>query len=224
MPNAPVDILNMSLSYLGKRLVTSLDSPEPYVVWFRANYPQIPDDEIIDNEYTFATTRLLADADTDGALVPEFEYQWAFPLTGETAMAELLPAPRLVDASILRILAVSNTPDMDDYLAPINWRIEGRYLLINEKKFYVKALVRVEDVAAYPPDFVQALALKFAALMAPQVTGSDELTAMLHNMHTAQKRRAETTDAKQGAGERSTIDVSERSPVTGFGTRQFRGW
>ena len=135
-----------------------------------------------------------------------------------------LPQRPLNEASVLRVLKVSGSPDFDDYVDPINWRVEGRYLLTNESRFFIKALVRVEDVTQYPPDFVQALALKFAALMAPQVTGSEEMTAILHNMYKAQKMRAETTDAKQGTQERSSMDVQQRYPQTGYGTRQFRGW
>ena len=131
---------------------------------------------------------------------------------------------RIGTADVLRVLRVSEDEDMDDYAPPMNWRIEGRRLLTDSPRFFAKVLVRVDDVTTFPPDFVQALALKFAASLAPMVNGSEEMVAMLHNMYKAQKMRAETTDGKQGTPDRSSMDVQQRYPQTGFGTRAFRGF
>ena len=80
MADAPLDILNMALAYLGKAPVESLESDEPFVVWFNGNYVTLRDSIVIDSEPTFATRRFIVDKDLDPWEVPVFEYDYAYLL------------------------------------------------------------------------------------------------------------------------------------------------
>ena len=134
------------------------------------------------------------------------------------------PTIPIKNAGVLRILKASSTPNFDEGYAPIKHKVEGRYLLANQDLFYVQALVQITNVQEFPPDFINALALKFAALLAPQAVGSMEVTAALHNMYKAQLQRAETADSQQGSAEQITMNTGPVGGETLFGTKPFSGW
>ena len=73
-------ILNLALAHLGKPPVDALNVDEPFVEWFRVNYDTVRDSVLIDNEWTFATKRMLVDDGSDEWFEPAFEYNRAYDL------------------------------------------------------------------------------------------------------------------------------------------------
>lgn len=84
--------------------------------------------------------------------------------------------------------------------------IEGKNLLTNQAEAQIRYLARITDCSLYPPLFIEALALKLAAVIAKPLTGSsDQAASLLQIFERVTLPRAIQTDAIEGKPRRKNL-------------------
>jgi len=145
-------------------------------------YPIVRNQVLEDRAWTFATDRdtLLPDA-----TAPAFGYGQRF----------------LIPTEWIRILWVSDKnvrPGQENVTVPLEWNREGRYILANASKVYVKYVKEVTDTSQFSPAFSDALAYRLASEMCNALRESRALFADLMQVYNQKMIEAALTDGGQG--------------------------
>lgn len=178
---AEIDIVNRGLSKLGEARIASLADPVKAARLAASLYETVRDAEISAHAWNFAKHRVMIPAEADP---PAFGWEHQY----------LLPA------DCLRVLQAGPWPRpvMDDCIGgdTRSFVLEGRKLLSNQgPALNLIYLRRVEDVAFYPPTFVEALACKLAIEMAESLAASGSKRELAWREYDSAVRQARRVNA-----------------------------
>jgi hypothetical protein len=191
MPTATSDvqICNIALTRLGnERVLTALTQANKEGRLCALHYPLARDAVLAAHPWNFAVRRVdlaLEDA------TPPFEYTYRYPLPSDC-------------------LKVIRTEDeaagfSDDY------RIEsvasGLVLLSENSVVAIEYIARIEDVALFSPLFVDVLAQRIAAELAPAFADSQSMAQQLWQIYEAKLREARSVDAQEGTPRNQVFDT-----------------
>lgn len=146
MPGS-VDIYNIGLSWLGLKPIVSFLDDTDKAEWGLLNFQTSFDSMITEREFTFSQERAILLPD---ATAPLFGYTYRFLLP-----ADCLKVNQAYDESPPAF-------SFDDQPAPFQWVVEGRYILSNEAKMYIRYSRQVTNPVIIGPTAVQALAARLA--------------------------------------------------------------
>ncbi len=180
---AEVDIVNKALSKLGEARISSLDDPSDVAALAASIYGTVRDDVMGDHNWHFAKHRVKL-----SRLAEKPAFEWAYKY--------------LMPSDCLRILQAGPWPvlNLDGLVAEDRsaWTLEGRHILSNYgPTLNLIYLRREEDVAAYPPSFVEVLACKLAVEMSERLIGAGGKREMAWKEYDEALRRARRHNAIQ---------------------------
>lgn len=179
MAVSEVSICNQALSWLGEKLITSLDDPTTPAQLCKLNYEQLRDAVLEARDWSFAMQR-----NVPAVLV-------TVPVWGYSHQFQLPP-------DLLRVVFVGET-DSDLENQPVdNWQREQDKIMCNVDTIYLRYIYRLTDPVKFTPLFVQALAARIAADLAMPLTSSRSLQSDMFNLFGVKLQEAAATDAKQG--------------------------
>lgn len=185
MATSEVQIGNLALTRLGERQIVSFDDGTKGADLCKLHYPMCRDFLLRMHPWNFATRRatLALDATTPNH---EFDYRHALPTD---------------------CLKVIRTSFEADGFTDVEYRIEGRYLLVDEETVSIEYVAQVTDVTQFDGMFVDVLAQRLAAEMAMAITDNAALTKNAWDIYTAKLQEARTMDAQEGTP-RDVIDAN----------------
>lgn len=182
-------ICNMALGHCGDSDgIASFDETSAAARACRLFYEQARDEVIQELAPSFARRSAALGLVTDytaGTAFYEYGYSYRYP-------ADALSVVRIQNGST-RLATGTNRPV---------WRVmsddDGGLLFMDQADAIVEYTVRVTDTSRYTPDFVQVLALKLAAYIAPSLTGGDPTKLRERNLalYAQQLRIARWNDAQ----------------------------
>jgi hypothetical protein len=164
MATSDAEICNLALGHLGDSDgIASLDEASKAARACNLYYEQARDEVLQEMQPPFARRTAALGLVTDytaGTAFYEYGYAYRFP-------ADALAVFRIQNGAT-RYATATNRPA---------WRImsddDGALLYMDQADAVVEYTVRITDPSRFTPDFVQALALKLAAYIAPSLTGGD---------------------------------------------------
>jgi hypothetical protein len=162
MITSTTDICNLALGHLGEAPITSLDEDSRAARACALHFVPARDAVLRSHRWNFAETRVAL---SRLAEPPPFGWAHQFPLP--------------VDCS--RVLEVNGSEE-GDWLSN-EYRIEGRVILTNVGEVNLVYTRLEEDVSAYDPLFIEALALKLAALLSEPIRGTTSKTGDLMSQY-----------------------------------------
>lgn len=193
MPTATSDvaICNLALTKLGNdRVLTALTQANKEGRLCSLHYPVARDAVLAEHPWNFAIRRV--DLAVEADVTPPFEFTYRFPLP----------------ADCLKVIRTENeSAGYED-----DWRIEsvsggGQVLLYNDATCAIEYIARVEDTALYSPIFVDALAQRIAAELAPAFADSASMAQQLWQLYEAKMRSAKGVDAQEGTPRNQVFDT-----------------
>lgn len=160
MADADIVICNLALAHVGNSDgIASLTEASTPARACKQFYAQTVDEVLRDFNWPFARTfealALVAEEPTT-----EWSYSYRYPAEA-LAIRRILSDAGRVDSASTRVPFIGGRD------------ASGRLLYTDKDDAVVEYTARVDEVGIYPPDFVQAVALKLATWIAPQVTGGD---------------------------------------------------
>jgi hypothetical protein len=189
MTTSETTIANMALGHIGdSNGIASLDESSAAARACTLYYEQARDEVIQELAPQFARRSAALGLVTDytaGTAFYEYGYAYRFP-------ADALSVVRIQNGST-RYTTGTNRPP---------WRVmsddDGRLVFTDQADAIVEYTVSITDVSRFTPDFVQVLALKLAAYIAPSLTGGDPTKLRERNLalYQAQLRIARWNDAQ----------------------------
>lgn len=194
---SPVQIANLSLSWLGQRKINSLTDNQNEAI-------------IMDANYALSRDKVLNDV------------AWTFALRRET-LAPVVDAPAfgpgnkfLIPNDVLRVQRVyrPNNASQSGSFINARWVREGQYIISSEDVLWAHFIVRVTDTTLFSPSFVHALAARLAADTALVFTENVRLQENMELKYDQKLAEAMFADGSQG---RTEIIKSQR--LTGARTR-----
>lgn len=169
-----IGICNSALSKIGvTRAIASLTEGSKTANACNEQYVKLRDDLLRAHTWNFAITRAELQA---SATAPASEYDFAYQLPSDW----------------IRTVAVH---DNDAGEGAVEYRIEGRQILANAPRAWLKYVKRVVDPNEMPADFREALALMLAAELAAPIANSNTLKTTLAAEFQRKHRKAKSTDA-----------------------------
>ena len=171
-----VSIANQALGWLGGNKITSFGDDSTEAKLISANYASIRDAVLEDHAWTFANARAILLPDLTA---PAFEYGQRF----------------LQPVDTIRILTADIDPNMYNQAL---WEKEGKFLLCNTTKLYVRYTKRIIDTVTFTAAFSQALAQRLAADLAIPLTESRTLQESHWALYKMKLDDAAATDGMQG--------------------------
>lgn len=169
-----IGICNSALLKLGADRITSLSENRRPAILCNEQYPKMRQEVLADHPWNFALKRVeLATLDT----TPAFEFDYALQLP----------------ADCLRVLKLDH-PTLD-------FRVEGRSLLVNETSVNIKYIYDVTDASVFSPLFAEALAARLAADLAYPLVQSNTLHEQMMVYYEKLLRKAKAADAQEGKAE-----------------------
>lgn len=162
MASSETDICNLALGHLGEAPIVSLNEDSTASRACSLHYAVTRDATLRAHRWNFAVARValseLADA-------PAFGWTHQFPLPGDC----------------LRVLEFNDSEE-GDVIGSI-FIIEGRTLLTNDDSARIVYVRRAKDVSLFDSLFVEALALRLAAILSETIRGTTGKTADLLNAY-----------------------------------------
>lgn len=217
MANSETEIANSALVKIGEARIASLDDDTKAARACKRQYPLMRDLLLEEYNWTFAVKRAQLNPDgTD----PAFGFSSRF----------LLPSDCLRFLGLATSETVSTSAEMEYSAGSTSFKIEGRYLLLDDTGadiFYIK---RETNVILFSAQFVECLALRLAIDLAYDLTGGAKHEDALNRRFERQIRKAQLTQAIQSQPQivRATEWVDSREfdrPVGGnpwaFGSSGF---
>lgn len=195
------DIANLALSRLGHTSISSLSQGNKAANACQLHYPICRDAVLRAHPWNFSIKRETLAQDST-APNHEFTYRHVLP----TDCLKVLRTNWEADG--ISSTAVYGFPGMNGYnseMAP--YRIEGRFLLANESIVKIEYIAKIEDPAQFDALFVDLLAQRLAAEIAPIITDTQSVAKSMWDIYTMKLAEARTTDAQEGTP-RDVVDVS----------------
>lgn len=160
MIESDIVICNLALGHVGNSDgIASLTEASTPARACKQFYAQTVDEVLRDFDWPFARTfealALVAEDPTT-----EWDFSYRYP-NGALAVRRILSDAGRVDTAATRVPWILGRDSA------------GLLLFADKADAVVAYTARVDAVGLYPPDFGQAVALKLAAWIAPQVTGGD---------------------------------------------------
>ena len=186
-----IDVVNLSLTWLGEEPITSLEDDLDRAHIMSINYIPARDATLEAHDWSFAMMRFIPPLN---AVAPVYGPANAFD----------------VPTNILRIIAVDNpnTTANTDFTLPINsreqldWVFENRQVICNSDVIHCRGIRRIETEGLFSPLFVHAFAAKLAFLCAMSLTSSAEIQANMFAIYNQFILEAKTRDGVQGRSQR----------------------
>jgi hypothetical protein len=180
------DICNLALDMLKEMPIGSLQDNRPVARWLARNYDLARDSLMRRYDWNFACRRVELAAD---ATAPVFgwTYQYTLPI------------------DCLRVIPL--THDGSSTGSPVAHEIEAGSILTDAAApLRVRYVARVENVASYSPEFIQALAARLASGMAHWLTGKNSYAQSITAAFDEAIRTAWSMDAIEGTWPLSAED------------------
>jgi len=184
-----VAICRIALGWLGANSIISLEDDSVEAALCKENYDFLRDAVLEEADWSFAIAeaRLVARAD-EAPLI-------------ESGSFFLLPP------DCIRVISVYDTSKSE-----INyWDKEGRNLRVDQDAILMKYIRRETDPKVYSPTFVQALAARIAATLAPPITNSNSVAKAMWQLYGQSMNVSVANDGLQGGdkplGKSSLVDV-----------------
>jgi len=178
-----VDVCNLSLGWLGKKPILSLDDPQTEAVLCKQNYPVSRDAVLSDAEWTFSIKRFQLPQDAE---VPAYGYGVKY----------------LVPEEVIRLLNVNDEQLEQGQTSGGDWQLEGPYIVTNAGQANVRAITRVTDPDLFSPEFVRCVAARLASDMCMALTNSKGREETLEKKYYTYLGRAKAQDGRQGTSKR----------------------
>ena len=201
MTSTVVGLCNLALTRLGHNQISSLSENSKGATLCTLHYPQVRDALLRAHPWNFALKRveLAQDATTPNH---EFDYRYALPF-------DCLKVIRTDwEANGFSSTAIYGFPGLNGYAnEAIPYRIEGRYLLVNEATVSIEYIARIEDPAQFDDLFADCLAQRLAAELAPAFTDTVSLAKSMWDIYQQKLAEARLIDAQEGTP-REFVDTS----------------
>lgn len=173
-----VEIVNLALGKLGGRLIASIEESSVEAREAKAAWAPARDLLLEQRSWTFAKARRKLNP---AATAPAFGWEGRY----------------LIPSDVLGVIKC-----VDDSGEPIDWQVEGTYIVANWSGALNAILkVHVDDPGAWSVAFCHALAMRIAYEIAIPVTGKPELLAACWKLYENALREAVTSDGMQGRSE-----------------------
>lgn len=170
-------ICNQALGLLGSSKIMSLDDESKEARFCQRFYEQTRDEVTAEHRWNFAIGRAQL-SELVGSPLSEFAKKYQLP------------------ADCLRVLQVNG---FEVTQQNSRFVIEGKELLTDDDSVVIRYIKRIEDTTAFPPLFVEALAVKLASKLAQPITGSRSIPGELLTEYTRiTGPKARRTDAFEG--------------------------
>jgi len=177
-------ICNQALSWLGASLILSIDDGTTNADLCKVNYDELRDAVLNEALWSFATKRYKWIPTID---VPAFGYGKSF----------------LIPSEVITIIEVRDDSVFANGTSNLDWRREGNRVVANVDAVYAKCIYRVTDTSQFSPLFIQALATRLAAELAPAITESNTKTQLMWAMYDQKITLAMSMDGMQGRNDRT---------------------
>ena len=186
MATSEVSLCNSALALLAANRITALgdDSQEESLIC-EDLFPEVRDQIIESNDWTFATERIQLGA---SASSPVFGFDYEATLPSE----------------VLRVLGVWEDPDSDKRG---KYKVEGSTIRTDFSPVYVKYIKQITDVTKISPMARKAIYLELAAQLCVPLTEDMKRQENLSKMATFALDEAAALDGIQGSQERVTSDA-----------------
>jgi hypothetical protein len=178
------ELVNMSLTKLGKSRLTSFDSDtSEEAVVARLLFDELRDQVTEEGPWTFAVKRAEL-----GLLSSTPEYEFLYEHQLPTDCLRVLEIDESIPGNLIH-------------------RVEGRKLLSDETSIEITYLSQVTDVSQWSAGFKRAFILRLAAEMSYAFRADKALTQGLYEQYQDSIQRGLATDGKQGSNQ--TISSSD---------------
>jgi len=185
-----VEILNSAFNKLGAATIVSLTDDTKEGILANQQYDIVRQDMLSNHPWNFAISR-VALASTGNTPAFEFDNEFAIP------------------NDVLRILNIEMP--IEDFRVESN-AIDGtRVILSNFDDVKIKYIRNIEDVSQFPPYFVEAMAARFAAEFAFNLTGKTSVAKLMFALSEQKLRSARGYDAQEGTPEEISTTDSRNS-------------
>lgn len=200
------DICNLALTAIGHDTISSLDEGGKAADRCKLRYPICRDALLRAHPWNFAIKRkTLAQSSTTPN--HEFDYYHVLP-------SDCLKVIRTNwEADGTSSTAIYGYPGLNGYSWEATpYRIEqvanvGKCIATNEDTVKIEYIAQITDTAQFDPLFVDLLAQRLAAELAPDFTDTQTMAKAMWDIYQAKLGEARTTDAQEGSP-REVIDVS----------------
>jgi len=168
-----VEICNLAMTVLGADRITSLSDNTENARRLTAIYDDCLNDVLRAHPWNFAITRVKLSL---LVTTPLFGYDYEFQLPTDC----------------LRVIEVSDgsQPIMD-------FKIEGRKLLLNYDSVYIKYIANVTDPNQYTSQFIFVLSSRLAAELAYAITNNKTTAELLTKVYMDRLQKCKETDAQE---------------------------
>ena len=191
------DIANLALTWLGQRLINSLNDNQNEAKIMKVNYPLSRDKVVAEHAWTFALRR--------EALAP-----LAAPPNFGGGNQFLIPSDVLRVYRVYRPTGGLSTVNLQN----ADWVREGQHIISREETVWAHFIYRVTNTTYFSSPFIQAVAAKLAADTALAFTENDKLQDKMEKMYVIKLQEATASDGSQGRTE-----VIRSTRLTGVRTR-----
>lgn len=200
------DICNLALTRIGHSTITSLTQGNKAADRCALHYPMCRDALLRSHPWNFAIRRsTLAQSSTTPN--HEFDYYHVLP----TDCLKVIRTNWEADGT--SSTAVYGFPGINGYSGEVApYRVEyvpnvGKCIATNEDTVKIEYVAKVTDAARFDPLFVDLLAQRLAAELAPDFTDTQSMAKAMWDIYQAKLASAHTTDAQEGTP-RDVVDLS----------------
>lgn len=179
-----VSICNQALSWLGEDRILALDpdgSKKARLCY--TNYAPLRDAVLEEAAWTFATRRYQLDPVQES---PVYGYGNKF----------------LIPSKVLVVIEADDNANFLNGVSNLDWRREENHIVSDAGVIYAKCIVQITDVAKFSNLFIQTLATRIAAELAPTLTESKTKTDQMWALYNLKLAKAVPIDGKQGRNDR----------------------
>lgn len=186
-----VELCNLALARLGNdRQLTALTDANKAARLCNLMYGPTRDAVLRAHPWNFAIRRVSLAAES-GWEDPTEEFDYRFPLP----------------SNFLKIIRTANESAGLDDLYRIESSADGLVLLSTEDTQAIEYIARVTDVALFDSLFVDVLAQRLAAELAPAFADSQSMAQQLWQLYQAKLNEARGVDAQEGTPRNEVVDT-----------------
>lgn len=172
-------VANLALDMVKEAPILSIDENRAAARWMKRNFWPVAQTCLTMHIWKFAMKRASIPAD---AQAPEFEWQYKYRKPTDC----------------LRVLPLRVGGRMDGRLIP--HQVEGDYILTNAPgPLKVRYIATQGNIATWPPLFVEAVACKLAARIAPSLTGKQSMVEINEARYAQTVQLAISIDSAEGS-------------------------
>lgn len=200
------DICNLALTRIGHTTITSLTQGNKAADLCLLHYALSRDALLRAHPWNFSIKRATL---AQSATTPNHEFTYYHVLP--TDCLKVLRTSWEADG--YSSTAVYGFPGINGYNGePTPYRIEnvtnvGKCLACNESSVSIEYVAKITDAAQFDALFVDLLAQRLAAELAPAFTDTQTMATAMWNIYQSKLAEARTTDAQEGTP-REVVDVS----------------